>query len=410
MKVMRYNGSYRYKSQVRKRRMIITLVLVTAAALIVAGGFLVHGIYAAQPVDDDIECILRNNESTEMALAAGESCLLTLPSRVDIHDVTFTSSDAETVRVDAAGRADALREGGATVTAVAEGFSAECVFAVEKAAKAEKSDEITTAYTANGDIVAKNTKNGTDDLYNIVVNRRSNTVTVYTYDENKEYTVPVRAMIASCGIGGKDITLTGDFAVYFKDAWHQLFGTVEGEVVYGMYISGYDGNYLFHSVPYYTKDHGDLEADEFNKLGTNASQGCVRLMASDARWIYQNCPLNTPVRVIDADSSSDPLGTPPGVKIKSDVRWDPTDPNPKNPFKGKIPSFGGVDDITIPSGESFSISDGVTAQDICENDITDRIHITGEVITDKAGVYYITYTVTDDFHLSATVTRAVTVA
>ncbi|MFR5209625.1 MAG: L,D-transpeptidase family protein [Clostridia bacterium] len=28
----------------------------------------------------------------------------------------------------------------------------------------------------------------------------------------------------------------------------------------------------------------------FNKLGEQASQGCVRLAVSDAKWVYDNCP------------------------------------------------------------------------------------------------------------------------
>lgn len=407
MKVIRYNGSFRYQQQMKKRRIVITLMLVAALAVVAAAVFgTVRLLTADRPAAEEPEltCILKNARTAEIALAQGELCMLTLPPDVDVHEVAFRSSDSAVVRVDAAGRADAMAAGSATVTATAPGFEAMCDFTVSEAAPARKPGELTTAYKANLDILAENKKNGTDDLYSITVNRRTNTVTVYTYDAQGAYTVPVRAMIASCGSGGQDITITGDFSLYFKEAWHPLYGDV-----YGMYVSGFEGPYLFHSVPYKTRSHSDLETDEFNKLGQNASQGCVRMMASDVRWIYQNCALNTPVHVIDANASADPLGTPPAVHIPEDVKWDPTDLREGNPYLDRMPEISGAEDVVLHSGDRFGPLDGVTAADICGNDITDRITLSGEVITDKAGTYYLTYEVKDDFRLYTAVTRAVTV-
>ena len=54
--------------------------------------------------------------------------------------------------------------------------------------------------------------------------------------------------------------------------------------------------------------------------------------------------------------------------------------------------------------------EGISAADICGNDITDRVKIAGQVITDKPGVYYLSYTITDDFNLKTRVTRTVTVS
>ena len=52
---------------------------------------------------------------------------------------------------------------------------------------------------------------------------------------------------------------------------------------------------------------------------------------------------------------------------------------------------------------------GIKAKDICGNDITDRVKITGEVIPDKAGTYYLTYSVKEPLRLKTSLTRAVTV-
>lgn len=78
---------------------------------------------------------------------------------------------------------------------------------------------------------------------------------------------------------------------------------------YGQYATRiYDG-YLFHSVPYYSQHKDDVEYDEFNKLGTVASLGCIRLAVVDVKWIYDNCPLGTPV-VIYNDKDPGPMGKP----------------------------------------------------------------------------------------------------
>ena len=204
---------------------------------------------------------------------------------------------------------------------------------------------------------------------------------------------------------GDDITPTGEFALYFKEEWHALFDNV-----YGMYVSGIDGPYLFHSVPYEVfQDPASLETQEYNKLSTNASQGCVRLAVADAKWIFDNCPLNTPVKIIDEDASADPLGTPAPVKIDESIKWDPTDPDEKNPYHDKSPTISGAEDRTIKKGDEFKAFEGITAYDICSNNITGKLEMMGTVIPEKKGVYYVTYSVTDDFHLKTSVTVAVTV-
>lgn len=45
-------------------------------------------------------------------------------------------------------------------------------------------------------------------------------------------------------------------------------------------------------------DKGSLEYLEYNKLGTSASMGCVRLTVENAKWIYDNCPAGTTIRMV----------------------------------------------------------------------------------------------------------------
>ncbi len=53
------------------------------------------------------------------------------------------------------------------------------------------------------------------------------------------------------------------------------------------------GEYLFHSVP--VNRNGKIIRSEAEKLGREASHGCVRLTVPDARWFYRHIPYHTKV-------------------------------------------------------------------------------------------------------------------
>ena len=407
IKVMRYGNKYRYNQSNKGPGLFLKIAIPAVILTAVLTALIIWRVNAVKDIEQNSSTLslsMSADKASAMELLTGDICMLTVPDGVKMIEVEFTSSDPTIVRVDDAGHVDALKTGSATVTAASRNFSAACDFTVKENPEPDLPEELSTAILANQDVLTQNMSKGTDNLYSLTVNRRTNVVTAYTYDDKGEYTVPVRAMVASCGMGGNDITITGDFAIYFQEPWHPLYGDV-----YGMFVSGFEGPYLFHSVPYDTDSHGTLKTEEFNKLGENASQGCVRMMAADVRWIFKNCPLNTPVHVIDADASADPLGKPKTIKVPSGVRWDPTDTDPYNPYIGKLPEINGADDIEIKRGEALSPMTGVTAADICGNDITDRITVAGEVLSDKPGTYHLTYKVKDVFNQKVRVTRTVTV-
>lgn len=171
-----------------------------------------------------------------------------------------------------------------------------------------------------------NPQSGQD--YLIKVNRTQNIVTVYTADDKGQFTKPYKAMV--CSVGLNDETPTGTFKTTDKYTWRLLSGNV-----YGQYATRITGHILFHSVPYYTQDKGDLESEEYNKLGQAASLGCVRLSVEDAKWIYDNCKQGTTVTIYDS-TNPEPITPSNPIKIDlSDSRkgWDPTDPDPSNPWR-----------------------------------------------------------------------------
>lgn len=164
--------------------------------------------------------------------------------------------------------------------------------------------------------------------YLIAVNRTTQTVTVYEKDDEGNYTVPFKSMICSTG---RD-TPVGFFHTSNQYDWRALVGGVYGQ--YATRISPTEG-ILFHSVPYYSAEKDQLETEEFNKLGTPASLGCVRLQIEDCKWIYDECPSGSPVVIYDGDESTDPLGNPGFTPIdvnSPNAGWDPTDPDPANPW------------------------------------------------------------------------------
>jgi len=163
--------------------------------------------------------------------------------------------------------------------------------------------------------------------YYIKINRQQNVITVYAKDDNGEYTEPVRAILCSTGL--YNATPKGVFHLSNKYIWRELNGGV-----YGQYASRITGGVLFHSVPYASKNKSTLYWDKYNKLGQQASMGCVRLTVEDAKWIYDNCPSGTAVEVYDSEDPG-PLGKPEAMKLDKDNAnkgWDPTDPDENNPW------------------------------------------------------------------------------
>ena len=167
--------------------------------------------------------------------------------------------------------------------------------------------------------------------YWIKVNYSANTVTIYGKDSNGNYTVPVKAMVCSTG---RQTPHSGVYKTPQKARWGVLIGPV-----WGQYCTRITGGILFHSVPYLKQeDPSSLEYWEYDRLGEQRSLGCIRLTVADAKWIFDNCPLGTSVEFYSS-SNPGPLGKPGIQRVTAAGDpyrgWDPTDPNPNNPWRTK---------------------------------------------------------------------------
>ncbi|MEA4923148.1 MAG: L,D-transpeptidase [Eubacteriaceae bacterium] len=240
--------------------------------------------------------------------------------------------------------------------------------------------------------------------YLIQVNRKANVVTAYQKINGKYK--PIRTMLVSCGRKGVySTTPKGTFSVKKKWKWEVLYGGT-----YGRYAIQFYRDYLFHTVGYKTRGNAkSINVKNYNKLGKTVSAGCVRMSYIDEKWLYDNCPKGTKVKVYSSKKPG-PLGKPKAVKLRTSKKYyyDPTDPTRKNKkYNLKAPAVTIKKADTAEYGSLFDPKSGVTAKDSrTKQDLTSKIKYTvqkqqedgswlpsGTVdTTDAGGVYRIDYT------------------
>jgi len=138
--------------------------------------------------------------------------------------------------------------------------------------------------------------------YRLVVDVDQQKVFAYAWD-GEGYTSLVREMVCSTGT----VETPTPVGVYSEktgplNVWHKF----RAYHCWAQYSYVIQGGILFHSVLYYNRvdevtgeeTHGYLDRASLENLGTRQSHGCVRLQVEDARWIFNNCPRNTEVEVV----------------------------------------------------------------------------------------------------------------
>jgi len=223
-------------------------------------------------------------------------------------------------------------------------------------------------------------KTGTSQYY-IRVNYTANCVTIFTKDDKGFYTKPYKAMICS---SGKSTPKSGTYKISYKYRWLSLYGGV-----YGQYSTRIVKNILFHSVPYYEQRANSLEYEEYDKLGTTASAGCIRLTVQDAKWIYDNITSGTYVEFYSDPTNPGPLGKPTAEKISTNTKnrnWDPTDPDKNNPWNGG----NGIPSVTYtPPTQKTTSTKNTTQKNDTKAEVTTTITNSNKTSTE---VHYNTNT------------------
>lgn len=225
-----------------------------------------------------------------------------------------------------------------------------------------------TENTVDNKVEKNNNKTVSTKKYKIDINCAQNVVNIYEKDENGEYTKCVKAML--CSIGGAT-PRSGTYKLKKYGGWE--WKGLQGDV-YGQYATQITGNILFHSVLYTRKyDNSSLEYWEYDKLGTNASLGCIRLTVGNAKWIYDNCSTGTLVTFY-SDSNPGPLGKPSEQKIsgvESCREWDPTDPAGENPWRNY--SKDDKNQEQKPEQNTENVEKNREAENVIENKETENI-------------------------------------
>jgi len=238
--------------------------------------------------------------------------------------------------------------------------------------------------------------------YWLKVNKKANVVTVYKKVSGKWK--PVKAMLCSCG----KTTPSGTFRTGRQRRWGAL---ILGQ--WAQYTTRIKGPYLFHSVPYRSRERNSMYAKEYQKLGKLASHGCVRLSMIDAKWIYKNCRKGTKVTIYKS-SKAGPLGKPKKVSLskKKGYSWDPTDKSSSNKYfalRKPVITVSADKASSVSVGETYDIKSGVTAVNTNANqDITALLeysvefdsgsgYVKAEFSTDVPGKYRIKYYVSHKY-------------
>ncbi len=231
--------------------------------------------------------------------------------------------------------------------------------------------------------VGKKTEVQAAEKYTIKVNLGTNCTTIY---KGKK---AVKAMICS----PSSETPTGTFYIPVKYRWHEMIGNC-----YAQYCTRITTGILFHSVWYYKNgDKSTMSVAAYNVMGNKASHGCVRLLCKDAKWIYDKCPIGTKIVIFWGDKSDDPLPRPSFTPIKNGkfTDWDPTDPDPNNPYRKRKPTVT-VNQSTVEYGKKVNPLNLVTIQDSAGNTISDsQVKVKGKINTKKLGTYNVRFSVKD---------------
>lgn len=161
---------------------------------------------------------------------------------------------------------------------------------------------------------------GKQDSYMLKVNTLRCVVTAYAKDGKKGYTIPVKSFLCAPNA----YTKSGTFHTGEAHRYRTLFYNS-----YSQWSVQIHGNILFHTSPYTrSMDRKSLDVKEYNKMGTCASHGCVRMQCAGVKWIYENCKGGTKVIIYKSENAG-PFGKPELEKLPSWHTWDPTDPASK---------------------------------------------------------------------------------
>ncbi len=187
----------------------------------------------------------------------------------------------------------------------------------------------------------------------IEINRAASALTIFMYNkETKKYDIPVKTCSVSVGadtwtnlgtsglnpdssytpLGTYSICTNGTSVKYSMKPMHEP----DGKILYARWTSHIVGNVYFHSIAVPSDSHYALNPYTYNRLGSPASAGCIRMTVADAKWIYDYASTGSIVKVVKGNAKKPgPLGKAPTIKVQGGINYDPTDPGVPDSRKKK---------------------------------------------------------------------------
>ena len=171
----------------------------------------------------------------------------------------------------------------------------------------------------------------------ITVDVKNQIVSVYSRDEEGNYTVPVKQMLCSTGKKGTPSPV-GDWVLNGRKARWCYFPKW-GD--YARYWTRINSKVAFHSPIYYATDVKAMKTASYKMLGQRASHGCIRLSVPDAKWIYDNVGAGTVVTIREDMPVDKELKEALKLPASPNATATPAPPEPEYSREGK-PQLRGV--------------------------------------------------------------------
>lgn len=214
--------------------------------------------------------------------------------------------------------------------------------------------------------IKESNSTNTNNFY-IELNRAACVVTVYMYnDETKQYDIPVKVCTVSvgrdvrttAGVGGLNVntsyTPIGTYSICTNGQsvkyTLKTMNEPDGSICYARWTTHIVGNVYFHAIAVGAQSHYALSSSTYNRLGTPASAGCIRMTVADAKWIYDYASKGSTVKIVTGSTAKPgPLGKP--ATITSKVNYDPTDPEVPDSKKKADYKAGKISGYMTKSGK-----------------------------------------------------------
>lgn len=183
----------------------------------------------------------------------------------------------------------------------------------------KNADEVTQEETTDVSEQETDTQTQTvarNQSYYIRISIAKHTLVVYQLDNNKEFSIPVKAF--KVALGPK--VAPAKTAISEKSLWRKIT-----DIYYVRYSSRLDNAEYLSSATYYSQSNYNLNPGSYNAIGNNVTEGSILMTCANAKWIYENCGAKTTVEIVEDFDISTDINVEEINRIADNAYRDPTD-------------------------------------------------------------------------------------